>query len=117
MALCAVSLVFVASCGTSSYALRTREDGRISANAHDALRQAGLPARIEARSYHGVLALLGEVAADDERTRAETIVTAVEGVVRVNNLILVLGSDATAEGSSSSKRAPLIARAGAAPAP
>lgn len=97
--------------------MRVREDGRISARARDALRQAGLTSQIEARSYHGVLALLGEVAREDEKARAETTVTRLEGVVRVNNLILVVGSAATAGGSASSKRAPLIARAEQAPAP
>lgn len=110
-------LFLLAGCGTSARSLRVEADRQVSARAGAALQQAGLTSQVEARSYHGVLALLGEVAREEEKARAETSVRPLEGVVRVNNLILVVGSVAAAGGSSSSKRPPLIARAGPAPAP
>jgi hypothetical protein len=79
-----------AACGTSSYARRRSEDRQVSQVVNEALRVAGIPiGQVEAKSYHGVVALIGEVASEQEKSRAETAVGGVGGVVRINNLILV----------------------------
>ncbi len=85
-------------------------DRQLSSRANQALAAAGFDSRrIEARSYRGVISLLGK-AADGESREAQRVVLAVAGVVRVNNLVLNEGSS-TASGFSRARTAPIIARA------
>lgn len=100
-------------CGSSSYARREKSDRQLSARvdqslaANPALSTCGL----EATSHAGVVALLGEVPEETLRVHAETVATAVPGVVRVNNLILVAKSASKSEGSSPGQGALFISRA------
>jgi len=105
--------VTAAGCGSSSYARRERVDRELTAQVRD--RIASTPAlsaaRIDAKSYSGVIALLGEVPDEESRTRAESVTVAVPGVLRVNNLILVVKSASKTEGSSPAEGALIISRA------
>ncbi|HVE65458.1 MAG TPA: BON domain-containing protein [Thermoanaerobaculia bacterium] len=105
--------VTAAGCGSSSYARRERGDRVLTVQVRDRLAstQALSAARIDAKSYSGVIALLGEVPDEDSRIRAEKVAGAVPGVVRVNNLILVVKSASKTEGSSPAEGALILSRA------
>jgi osmotically-inducible protein OsmY len=78
---------FAAGCATSAHATRSRADEELATRANGALAAAGFDcARLEARSYRGVVVLLG-VADDRESREAQSVLAAVPGVVRVNNLV------------------------------
>ena len=102
-----------AGCGSSSYARRESGDRQLSAEVDE--RLASTPtlssARLEAKSHGGVIALLGEVPGEELKVEAERIASAVPGVVRVNNLILVVKSASKSEGSSPGQGALIISRA------
>jgi len=102
-----------ASCGTSSYARRERVDRQLTVQVRDRLAATAelSTVRIDAKSYAGVVALLGEAPDEDSRLRAERVAGAVPGVVRVNNLILVVKSASKTEGSSPAQGALFISRA------
>ena len=68
-------------------------------------------ARIDAKSYAGVVALLGEAPDESSKRQAERVAGAVPGVVRVNNLILVVKSASKTEGSSPAQGALFMSRA------
>lgn len=105
--------VTAAGCGSSSYARRERLDRDLTVQVRD--RLASTPAlssaRLDAKSYSGVIALLGEVPDESSRTQAERVAGAVPGVVRVNNLILVVRSASKTEGSSPAEGALFLSRA------
>jgi hypothetical protein len=102
-----------AGCGSSSYARREQGDRQLSALVGE--RLASSPAlstvRLDAKSHRGVIALLGEVPGEELKAQAETIAAMVPGVVRVNNLILVVKSDSKSAGSSPATGALFISRA------
>ncbi|MCA1581936.1 MAG: BON domain-containing protein [Acidobacteria bacterium] len=96
-------------CASSAHNASTAADRELSRRANEALAQAGLDThRLEARSYRGVVALLGQ-GQDGEAQEAQRAVLSVPGVVRVNNLVLSRGSS-TSSGFSRAKGAPIIAR-------
>ncbi|MEP6767581.1 MAG: hypothetical protein ABJC61_02845 [Acidobacteriota bacterium] len=97
-----------AGCATSAHTAATHADREISRRANEALAQAGLGTHLEARSYRGVVALLGQ-GQDGEVQVAQRAVLSVTGVVRVNNLVLSGGSS-TSSGFARAKGAPIIAR-------
>ncbi|HXM76179.1 MAG TPA: BON domain-containing protein [Thermoanaerobaculia bacterium] len=100
-----------AGCSTT-HSLAVDADSEVSGRANGALATAGFDhGRIEACVYRGVVALVGE-ADETEAREAQRVVSAVPGVVRVNNLVLNEGSS-TASGFARAKKAPIIARAGA----
>ncbi len=109
----ALLAVLAAGCGSSAYARRTAEDRHLSARVGDSLAASpGLSGvNVEARSHWGVVALLGEVPDEALRQEAERAATAVPGVVRVNNLILVVKGASKAEGRAPAAGALFIARA------
>lgn len=110
----ALLLAFTAvGCGTSAYARREKVDRQLTVEVRDRLMSTTdlSSARIEAKSYAGVVALLGEAPDEDSRLRAERVAGAVPGVVRVNNLILVVKSASKTEGSSPAQGALFISRA------
>ena len=110
------ALSLAAGCATSSHSRRVQADRQISLDANAALAQAGLRgARLEARSYHGVVALLGSVGGEADRRRAEAAIARLDGVVRVNNLILVVGEQPEAAAAAPAVGVPLISRASSAP--
>src|SRR5688500_13377503 len=86
--------LIAAGCGSSTYARRANGDRQLSAQVDD--RLASTPTlssvRLEAKSHWGVVALLGEVPEEELRLQAEQVASAVPGVVRVNNMILVVKS-------------------------
>lgn len=102
-----------AGCGSSTYARRERVDRQLTVEVRE--RIASTPelssARIEAKSYSGVIALLGEAPDEESKVGAERVASAVPGVVRVNNLILVVKSASKTEGSSPGQGALFISRA------
>lgn len=105
-----VLLAFASGCATSKHAAQRRGDDSVTALANEALSAAGLDARrIEARSYRGVVVLLGEATAT-ERRQAERAVLRVPGVVRVNTMVFNEGPS-TASGFARSEKAPILARA------
>jgi osmotically-inducible protein OsmY len=67
-------------------------------------------AKIRAKSHWGVVALVGEVSEEQLAREAERLAVGVPGVVRVNNLILVVKGDSQAEGSPLPADSLLIAR-------
>jgi len=103
---------FAIGCGSSAYARRTDEDRRLSARVDE--RLAASPtlstARVAAKSHGGVVVLLGEVPEENLKSEAAHVASAVPGVVRVNNLILVARDATTAEGSAPAASALTIAR-------
>ncbi len=98
-------------CGSSAYARRTAEDARLSALVEQRLTATGLSwSNVSAKSYLGVVALLGEVPEEQLKHQAGQLAVEVPGVVRVNNLILVVKGDSQAEGSPLPAGSLLIAR-------
>ena len=65
---------------------------------------------VQAKSHSGVVALVGEVPEEQLRSAAGRAAVTVPGVVRVNNLILVVKGDSQAEGSPLPADSLLIAR-------
>ncbi len=102
-----------AGCGSSAYARRERVDRQLTVEVRDRLASTAAlsAARIDAKSYEGVVALLGEAPDEDSRLQAERVAGAVPGVVRVNNLILVVKSASKTEGSSPAQGALFMSRA------
>ena len=96
-----LAAVGAGGCGSSAYARRTTEDGRLSALVQERLGATPIlsSSKVEAKSYSGVVALLGEVSDEQLKREAGQLAVAVPGVVRVNNLILVVKGDSQAEGS------------------
>lgn len=78
-------------------------------------RLASTPAlstvKLEAKSHWGVVVLLGEVPEEGLSVQAERVASTVPGVVRVNNLILVVKSASKSEGSSPAEGALFMSRA------
>jgi len=105
-------LVVSTGCGSSKYALRRDADERLSDRVGRELAAAPAlsGARVEARSHWGVVALVGEAPDEESRREAERIASAVAGVARVNNLVLVVRGDSRAEGSAPAKAALILAR-------
>ena len=91
-----------AGCGSSQYALRQTTDRSLSSRVDERLAAAPelSSAKIYARSHSGVVALVGEVGDESARVEAARIASAVEGVTRVDNLILVVKGDSRAVGSA-----------------
>jgi hypothetical protein len=107
-----LAAVGAGGCGSSSYARRTADDARLSALVEQRLTTtAGLSAsRVRARSHWGVVALVGEVPEEQLKQDAGQLAVGVPGVVRVNNLILVVKGASQAEGSPLPADSLLIAR-------
>lgn len=107
-----LAAVAAVGCGSSAYARRTADDARLSALVEQRLTTtASLSAsRVRARSHWGVVALVGEVPEEQLKQNAGQLAVAVPGVVRVNNLILVVKGDSQAEGSPLPADSLLIAR-------
>jgi hypothetical protein len=107
-----LSAVGAGGCGSSAYSRHTAEDARLSALIEQRLTAtAGLSASaVRARSHWGVVALVGEVPEEQLKRDAGQLAVAVPGVVRVNNLILVVKGDSQAEGSPLPAGSLLIAR-------
>lgn len=108
-----LTAVGAGGCGSSAYARRTADDARLSALVEQRLTTAdGLSAsRVRARSHWGVVALVGEVPEEQLREDAGQLAVKVPGVVRVNNLILVvMKGESQAEGSPLPADSLLIAR-------
>ncbi|MDQ5872626.1 MAG: BON domain-containing protein [Acidobacteriota bacterium] len=105
--------LIAAGCGSSSYARRESGDRQLSARVDG--RLASTPelssVKLAAKSHSGVIALLGEVPEEALRLQAERVASTVPGVVRVNNLILVVKSASKSEGSSPVQGALFISRA------
>lgn len=105
--------LIAAGCGSSTDARRENRDRQLSAQVDD--RLASTPAlssvKLEAKSHRGVVALLGEVPEEALKPQAEKVATTVPGVVRVNNLILVVKSASKSEGSSPAEGALFMSRA------
>lgn len=99
-------------CGSSAYARRTAEDARLSALVEQRLTATtGLSgSKVAAKSHWGVVALVGEVPEEDMKHQAGLLAVGIPGVVRVNNLILVVKGDSQAEGSPLPAGSLLIAR-------
>lgn len=108
-----LSASFAVGCAGAAHKAATAADRELSRQANAALSEAGVDTqRVEASSYHGVVALLGEADADQSR-EAQRAVLSVPGVVRVNNLVLSGGSS-TSSGYARAQRAPMVARVQAA---
>lgn len=109
----AVMAAMAVGCGTSTHARRVAADHRIAALVGE--RLAASPAlsgsNVAAKSYAGVVALIGEAPDETVAREAEQVATSVPGVVRVNNLILVVKGASRAAGSAPAKGALVIARA------
>jgi plasmid replication initiation protein len=101
-----------AGCGSSTYARRTADDARLSALVEQRLAATSSlsGSKVQARSHRGVVALVGEVREEQLAREAGQLAVAVPGVVRVNNLILVVKGDSQAEGSPLPAGSLLIAR-------
>ena len=101
------------ACGSSAHARRVADDRRLGALVDERLTtsQALADAKVEAKSYSGVVALIGEVPDESVRREAEQLAASVSGVVRVNNMILVVKGTSRAVGSAPAKGAPFVARA------
>jgi hypothetical protein len=98
-----------AGCASSTHTAAVAADREIDRRANEAIAEAGLDTqRLEARSYRGVVTLLGQ-GQDGEVQEAQRAVLSVPGVVRVNNLVLSGGSS-TSSGFARAKGAPIIAR-------
>jgi hypothetical protein len=105
--------VFAASCGSSSYARRETGDRQLSARVDERLASASelSSLKLQAKSHWGVIALLGKVREERFKVQAGELATSVPGVVRVNNMILVVKGVSKSEGSSPAEGALLISRA------
>lgn len=105
-------------CASSAYEERVARDEQLSRTANLALEAAGVDTqRIEARSYLGVVALLGS-ADETEVAVARRVVSGLPGVVRVNNLVLTEStSNASGFARAGVRKAPMIARGASAPDP
>lgn len=105
--------LLAAGCGSSIYARRENGDRQLSAQVDERLVSA--PAlsslKLEAKSHGGVVALLGEVPEEGLKLQAEKLASTVPGVIRVNNLILVVKSASKSEGSSPAEGALFMSRA------
>ena len=117
MKVLATAALFIAAalavgCGSSAYARRTADDARLSALVEQQLTAAsGLSrSQVRAKTHWGVVALVGEVPEEQLKHRAGQVAVGVPGVVRVNNLILVVKGDSQAEGSPLPAGSLLIAR-------
>ncbi|MDQ2871300.1 MAG: BON domain-containing protein [Acidobacteriota bacterium] len=98
-----------AGCASSTHTAAVAADRELARRANEAIAEAGLDTqRFEARSYRGVVTLLGQ-GQDGEVREAQRAVLSVPGVVRVNNLVLSGGSS-TSSGFARAKGAPIIAR-------
>src|SRR5512132_2366123 len=104
--------VFAAGCASSTYVRRHDEDRRLSALVDERLAASPVlsAGKVEAKSHWGVVALLGEVPDESLRSEAERVASAVPGVARVNNLILVVQEASRAEGSAPANGTLLMAR-------
>jgi osmotically-inducible protein OsmY len=107
-----LAAVGASGCGSSAYSRRTADDARLSALIEQRLTSAaGLsPSAVRARSHWGVVALVGEVPEEQLKRDAGLLAVGVPGVVRVNNLILVVKGVSQAEGSPLPAGSLLIAR-------
>jgi hypothetical protein len=107
-----VAATAAGGCGSAAYTRRTAEDARIAALVQQQLATTAQLSSdsVQARSYCGVVALVGEVPKDEQKRAAGQAAIAVPGVVRVNNLILVVKGDSQAEGSPLPADSLLIAR-------
>jgi osmotically-inducible protein OsmY len=99
-------------CGSSAYSRRTAEDARLSALVEQRLAATSSlsGSKVQARSHWGVVALVGEVREEQLAREAGQLAVGVPGVVRVNNLILVVKGNSQAEGSPLPAGSLLIAR-------
>jgi hypothetical protein len=101
-----------AGCASSEYARQQDADRQLSALVGE--RLAAVPdlatARVAARSHWGVVALVGEVSDENTRREAERVAAEVAGVVRVDNLILVIEGESKAEASAPATSALILAR-------
>ena len=98
-------------CGSTAYGRRTAEDARLSGLVEQRLTATGLSrSKVQARTHWGVVALVGEVSEEQLKREAGQLAVGVPGVVRVNNLILVVKGDSQAEGSPLPADSLLIAR-------
>ena len=104
---------FSAGCGSSQFARRQETDRSISVRVGEQLAAATelSSAKIVARSHSGVVALVGEVGDESIRLEAGRIASGVEGVTRVDNLILVVKGDSRAAGSAPATAALNMTRA------
>lgn len=101
-----------AGCVSSKYARQDDADRQLSALVSE--RLAAVPvlatAKVTARSHWGVVALVGEVPDENTRREAERVAAGVTGVVRVDNLILVIEGESKAEASAPAASALILAR-------
>jgi hypothetical protein len=108
----AVVILGAAGCGSSEYARRRDADRILSARVDERLASvpAIVTARVAARSHGGIVALVGEAPDENVRREAERVASAVPGVARVDNMILVVKGDPETGGSAPAKGAVLMAR-------
>ena len=101
-----------AGCASSPYARQRDADRQLSTLVGEQLATSPAlsSAKVAARSHWGVVALLGEVPDEDSKREAERIASAVPGVARVNNLILVVKGDSRAGASAPAGSALILAR-------
>jgi glycerate-2-kinase len=101
-----------AGCASSKYARQQDADRQLSALVSE--RLAAVPvlstARVAARSHWGVVALVGEAPDENSRREAERVAGGVAGVVRVDNLILVIEGGSEAEASAPATSVLILAR-------
>lgn len=105
--------LIAAGCGSSTYARRQSGDRQLSAHVDERLASASALSslKLEAKSHWGVVVLLGEVYEERLKMQAEQLATSVPGVVRVNNMILVVKGVSKSEGSSPAEGALFMTRA------
>jgi hypothetical protein len=100
-------------CGSSEYAVRRDADHRLAARV--GVQLAAAPAlaasKVEAKSHWGVVALVGVAPDEESRLEAGRVASAVPGVARVDNMILVVKGDSKAEGSAPATGALFMSRA------
>jgi len=101
-----------AGCASSKYARQHDADRQLSALVGERLAEVPVlaNARVAARSHWGVVALVGEVSDENTRREAERVAAGVAGVVRVDNLILVIEGESKAEASAPATSALILAR-------
>ena len=109
----AVIAAVAVGCGTSTHARRVAADQRIAVLVGErfAASPALSSANVVAKSYAGVVALLGEAPDEAVLREAEQLATSVPGVIRVNNMMLVVKGASRTAGSAPAKGALVIARA------
>jgi osmotically-inducible protein OsmY len=109
----AVVAALAVGCGSTGHARRVAADQRIAVLVGE--RFAASPelsnANVVAKSYAGVVALLGEAPDENVMREAEREAASVPGVVRVNNMMLVVKGASRTAGSAPAKGALVIARA------